>query len=108
MFYRCLPLLIGLIGTCAPYLLLAQQHEQFQSVTKPNIVILLADDLGWGDVGYHNSDVVTPNIDTIARSGVAFDRFYVNPTCGCNRLLLSGCKYSSRCPQVLSWLHLLS
>ena len=46
-----------------------------------NIVILLADDLGWGDVGYHNPEVATPNIDHIAARGVEFDRFYVNPTC---------------------------
>ena len=85
MLYRCLPLLTAIIVTCIPSLLLAQQQQQLQSVTKPNIVILLADDLGWGDVGYHNSDVVTPNIDTIARSGVAFDRFYVNPTCSPTR-----------------------
>ncbi|MED5348513.1 MAG: sulfatase-like hydrolase/transferase, partial [Pseudomonadota bacterium] len=91
MLYRCLPLLTAIIVTCTPSLLLAQQQQQLQSVTKPNIVILLADDLGWGDVGYHNSDVVTPNIDTIARSGVAFDRFYVNPTCSPTRAsLLTG------------------
>ncbi|MEC7975173.1 MAG: arylsulfatase, partial [Pseudomonadota bacterium] len=61
MLYRCLPLLTAIIVTFTPFLLLAQQQQQLQSVTKPNIVILLADDLGWGDVGYHNSDVVTPN-----------------------------------------------
>mgnify|MGYP001955015098 CR=1 FL=1 len=44
------------------------------------MVILLVDDLGWGDVGYHNENVVSPHIDGIAAQGVEFDRFYVNPT----------------------------
>ena len=37
---------------------------------KPNIVILLVDDLGWGDVGYHDPRVATPNIDALAARGV--------------------------------------
>ena len=38
---------------------------------RPNIVIILADDLGWADVGYHGSDIETPNIDRIAKEGEA-------------------------------------
>lgn len=57
----------------------------------PNIVIVLADDLGWGDVGYHNAEISTPNIDRIASEGMELDRFYVNPTCSPTRAsLLSG------------------
>ena len=52
---------------------------------KPSILILLVDDLGWGDVGYHDSTIATPNIDAIAANGVEFDRFYVNPTCSPTR-----------------------
>ena len=56
---------------------MASETEQ----TKPNIVIILVDDLGWNDVGYHNENVSTPNIDRLAKAGVELDRFYVNPTC---------------------------
>ena len=60
-------------------------------ISKPNMVILLVDDLGWGDVGYHNENVVSPHIDGIAAQGVEFDRFYVNPTCSPTRAsLLTG------------------
>jgi arylsulfatase A-like enzyme len=61
------------------------------ATAKPNVVILLADDLGWNDVGYHNPDVTTPNIDEIAKEGLELDRFYVNPTCSPTRAsLMSG------------------
>ena len=52
---------------------------------KPNIVILLADDLGWQDVSFHGGDIRTPNIDSLAREGVELDRFYVAPVCSPTR-----------------------
>lgn len=48
----------------------------------PNIVLILADDLGWGDVSYHSPHrIETPHIDSLAREGVELDRFYVAPVC---------------------------
>ena len=47
----------------------------------PNIVFLVADDLGWNDVGYHGSEIQTPNIDAIAESGVRLERHYSYPWC---------------------------
>ncbi|WP_372896821.1 sulfatase-like hydrolase/transferase [Stieleria sp.] len=51
------------------------------SPTKKNIVILLADDLGWGDVGFHGGTADTPNIDSLAQDGVRLNRFYAYPAC---------------------------
>jgi len=60
---------------------------------RPNVVVIMADDLGYGDVGYRGGpDSVTPNIDTLGRNGVQFSAGYVTaPVCGPSRAgLLSG------------------
>ena len=49
--------------------------------TQPNIIIVLADDLGWNDVGYHNSEVISPNLDKLANEGVILDRNYAQAVC---------------------------
>lgn len=62
----------------------------------PNIVILLADDLGWADVGYHGSYIRTPNIDQLTREGVELDRFYVSPMCSPTRAGIMTGRYPIR------------
>lgn len=59
---------------------------------KPNIILILADDQGWGDLSSSgNTDLKTPNIDAIAKYGVSFDNFYVQPVCSPTRAeLLTG------------------
>jgi arylsulfatase B len=57
----------------------------------PNIVIMLADDLGRADVGYMGSDIQTPNLDRLVSDGVRLDRFYACPVCSPTRAgLLTG------------------
>src|SRR5439155_19746812 len=48
---------------------------------KPNVLIFLADDLGWHDVGFHGSEIRTTNIDRLASQGMRFDRAYSFPVC---------------------------
>ncbi len=62
----------------------------------PNIVIILADDLGWNAVGYHNDRFETPHIDRLVRSGVELDRFYVAPMCSPTRAGLMTGRYPIR------------
>jgi len=52
---------------------------------QPNVLIFLADDLGWNDVGYHGSEIHTPNIDRLASQGVRFERAYSFPLCSPTR-----------------------
>ena len=61
------------------------------AVDKPNVVIILTDDLGWGDVSYHGGYIPTPNIDQLAEDGMELNRFYSNPVCSPTRAsLLTG------------------
>jgi hypothetical protein len=59
-----------------------------RAADRPNVVILLADDLGWGDVGYNGSIIDTPNIDRLAKEGVRLTNFRVEPLCSPTRASL--------------------
>lgn len=77
------------------FLLLASQslvHAQKQ----PNIVVIVADDMGWADVGYHGSEIRTPNIDRLCKAGVELDQHYVAPMCTPTRVSFLTGRYWSR------------
>ncbi|MBT3569985.1 MAG: arylsulfatase [Opitutae bacterium] len=55
-------------------------------LAKPNVVVFLTDDQGWGDLSLNgNVDLSTPNIDSLAEDGASFDSFYVCPVCSPTR-----------------------
>lgn len=57
-----------------------------QAAQRPNVVVILTDDQGWGDLSLNgNKNLSTPNVDSLARDGVSFDRFYVCPVCSPTR-----------------------
>ena len=59
--------------------------------SRPNIMLILADDLGYGDIGCYGGDISTPNIDQLAAGGVRFSSFHTAPMCAPTRaMLLSG------------------
>jgi arylsulfatase A-like enzyme len=72
---------------------------------KPNIVLIMADDLGWADVSYNQTAELraerddlarTPNIDRLCEQGLRFDRFYAQPICTPTRAALMTGRYSWR------------
>ena len=74
----CCLLMLFLFGTGC-----TKQPQQ----KKPNIILCMADDQGWGDTGYNgHPDLKTPNLDAMAAEGVRFDRFYsAAPVCSPTR-----------------------
>lgn len=76
-------------------------------VKRPHIILMMADDLGWGDVGYHGSRIATPHIDTLAKRGVRLNQFYVQPVCSPTRGALLTGRYPMRlglqCGVVRPW-----
>lgn len=56
-----------------------------KGVVKPNIIIILADDMGFSDIGCYGSEIKTPNIDELATSGIRFTQFYNDARCSPSR-----------------------
>src|SRR3954463_15122937 len=64
---------------------------------KPNVLIFLSDDQGWGDLSIHgNKNISTPNIDSLAKDGALFERFFVCPVCAPTRAEFLTGRYHAR------------
>ncbi|HNP96694.1 MAG TPA: arylsulfatase [Cyclobacteriaceae bacterium] len=63
-------------------------EEKKKAETRPNILLIVADDLGYSDLGCFGSDIRTPNIDRLAAHGLRFSRFHTAPTCAPTRAML--------------------
>ncbi|MFC2125382.1 arylsulfatase [Bacteroidota bacterium] len=84
--------LIFIILSCDP-----KRSDQEIESSQPNIVIVLTDDQGWGDLSINgNTNLSTPNIDALAQNGASFDRFYVCPVCSPTRAELLTGRYHLR------------
>jgi arylsulfatase A-like enzyme len=64
--------------------------------SRPNILLIVADDLGWADVGWHGSKHQTPVMDKLVREGVELDQHYVQPVCSPTRTALLSGRWTSR------------
>ena len=84
MRIRFLKALILVFGLCV----LSQTHAQDN---RPNILVIMADDLGFADVGCFGSEIQTPNLDALASNGLRFTQFYNTARCHSSRVsLLTG------------------
>ncbi len=75
-----LPGVLSILGLLISPLLTAAEDSP-KPPPAPNLIFFLADDLGWGDVGFHGGSIPTPNIDQLAKQGVRLEYFYVQPVC---------------------------
>src|SRR5579871_1075935 len=60
---------------------LAEPHAGHAAASRPNIILILADDLGFSDIGCFGSEIHTPNLDKLASRGMRINQFYNNPRC---------------------------
>ncbi len=83
--------------TCSLLLPLFLSFLTSLQAEKPNIVVFLTDDQGWGDLSLHgNQDLKTPRIDSLSRDGLVMERFYVQPVCSPTRAEFLTARYHSR------------
>ena len=84
----------SLLVTLVTVLALIQFHEEpvcAEQATRPNIVLIMADDLGFADLGCYGSEIETPNLDALASAGLRFTQFYNTAKCHSSRVsLLTG------------------
>jgi arylsulfatase A-like enzyme len=74
----------------------AQKHAAVESAAKPNIIMILVDDMGFSDIGPYGSEISTPNLDRLAKEGLRFTQFYNNPRCCPSRASLMTGLYSQQ------------
>ena len=83
---KFLPIVILIAALVASAALFAADASR-----RPNIVIILGDDLGFADLGSFGSEISTPNLDSLAQEGVRFANFYTHASCSPTRsVLLTG------------------
>ncbi|MGV3484447.1 MAG: arylsulfatase B [Planctomycetaceae bacterium] len=97
-FLLAIVLGVFVLGTDIP-----SSYAQSTSPAKPNILFIVADDLGWSDVGWHQGFAKTPNMDRLVREGIELDQHYVQPVCTPTRTALMSGRYPGRFgPQALA------
>jgi len=83
---------VGALAVAVPF-----RAKAAKANNRPNVVVILADDQGWGDLSVHgNVNLKTPNIDSLARDGALFDRFFVCAVCAPTRAEFLTGRYHSR------------
>lgn len=81
---------------CLALALFAPVAAQAQAARKPHILYIVADDLGFADVGFRSPEIATPTIDQLAREGAELEQFYVQPMCTPTRAALMTGRYPMR------------
>ena len=80
----------------ALFLLLSSLASAENPAARPNILLIVADDLGWSDVGWHGGFSKTPHLDRLVREGIELDQHYVQPVCTPTRTALMSGRYPGR------------
>ena len=89
--YKRLIFLIGLLFSFSTINVFGQQEDSLSITKSPNILLIIADDLGFSDIGAFGGEIPTPTLDRLATQGIKFNNFHTLPTCAPTRsVLLTG------------------
>ena len=70
------------------FLIVSLSFHSLADANKPNVIIILVDDLGWADISLRGAPFKTPNIDSLFLEGASLNRFYTTPICSPTRAAL--------------------
>lgn len=88
--------LINVLALCLLTGLTCQTQRKFPKQVSPNVIVIVTDDQGWGDIGYNNPAMYTPNLDKLAAEGAIFINHYSMPQCTPTRIALFTGRYPGR------------
>lgn len=92
-----LSLVLTILGTTLAGRLSAGDADRVVEKKQPNVLLIIADDQGYGDIGFHgNSMIETPHLDQLAKQSVRLTNFHVDPTCAETRAALMSGQYAMR------------
>ena len=84
----------AILALCGLWIFITPSPAQEKPKKKPNIVVILADDLGYSDIGCYGGEIKTPNLDKLAKNGLRFTNFYNTARCCPSRAALMTGLYS--------------
>ncbi|SLK08846.1 arylsulfatase [Novosphingobium mathurense] len=88
---RQLSLLAAVVLAAVPVISSSADAKTAQAPARPNVIVILADDLSYSDLGTYGGEISTPNLDALAKRGLAFTAFHTTPMCSPSRAeLLTG------------------
>ena len=96
------PLQVTLYVMCVSLLMLSAVCLGVPSETRPNIIVIMVDDMGFSDLGCYGGEVDTPNLDRLAASGLRFSQFYNGAKCSQSRSMLLTGRYFTEAGMNLS------
>src|SRR5438309_564439 len=79
---------LGLLFASVAALAIARAPAAAAAEPRPNFLVIVADDLGYSDLGAFGGEIATPNLDALARAGVRLTGFHTAPTCSPTRAML--------------------
>lgn len=91
---RSAPIRTLILWTCAGLMSCLEQLSA--AAPRPNIIVILSDDHGWADVGWHGAEIPMPNLTRLAAAGARLEQFYVQPVCSPTRAALMTGRYPMR------------